>query len=156
LNGVSSITFGGTASDSIAVINSTTLHAWAPAHAAGLVNVAVANGYGSANGNLYTYVTPPSLSAVASPVPALGLIHGGTAVTLSGANLTGVTTVTFGGAPASSVSVVNANTITCVTPAHAKGLVDIVATNGYGSATLTNGFTYLIPAAGFNIPNMGI
>ena len=156
MNGVSSVTFGGVAASPIAVINSTTVHAWVPAHAAGLVNVAVANGYGSGNANVFTYVTPPSLSAVASPVPALGLTHGGTAVTLTGANLSGVTSVTFGGAAATSVVVVNANTITCITPAHARGLVDIVATNIYGSGTLSNAFTYLLPAAGFNMPMMGV
>ena len=157
LTGVNSVTFGGVAASPIAVINSTTVHAWAPAHAAGLVNVVVTNSYGTGTGtNVFTYVTPPSLSAVASPVPALGLTHGGTAVTLTGANLTGVTSVTFGGAAATSVVVVNATTITCITPAHARGLVDIVATNTYGSATLANGFTYLLPAAGFNMPMMGV
>ncbi len=153
MDGVNSVTFGGVAASPIAVINSTTVHAWVPAHAAGLVNVVVTNGYGSGNANAYTYVVPPSLSACN---PVLGLTHGGMAVTLTGANLSGVTSVTFGGTAATSVVVVNANTITCITPAHARGLVDIVATNTYGSGVLANGFTYLLPAAGFNMPMMGI
>ena len=124
--------------------------------AAGLVNVAVTNAYGTATGNIFTYVTPPSLSSVVSPVPALGLTHGNTVVTLAGANLTGVTSVMFGGVAATNVVVVNANTITCRTPAHEKGLVNITATNGYGTGTLVNGWTYLLPAAGFNMPMMGI
>jgi len=155
MGGVSAVSFGGVAASPIAVINSTTVHAWAPAHAAGLVNVVVTNGYGSGSGNVYTYVTPPSLSSISSPVPPMGLTLGGTAVTLTGANLAGTTSVTFGGAPATDIVVVNANTVTCKTPPHNRGLVDVTATNGYGTATLASCFTYLLPASGFNMPMMG-
>ena len=46
--------------------------------------------------------------------------------------------------------------LTFKTPPHAKGVVSITATNGYGTATLANCFTYLLPASGFNMPMMGI
>ena len=156
MSGVNAVSFGGTpVTAGIAVINSTTVHAWAPPHAAGLVNVVVTNGYGSGNANAFTYVTPPSLSSISSPVPPMGLTLGGTAVTLTGANLAGTTSVTFGGAPATDIVVVNANTVTCKTPPHNRGLVDVTATNGYGTATLASCFTYLLPASGFNMPMMG-
>ncbi|MCP4712719.1 MAG: cell surface receptor IPT/TIG domain-containing protein, partial [Planctomycetes bacterium] len=32
--------------------------------------------------------------------------------------------------------------MTCTTPAHAAGAVDVVVTNDFGSDTLVNGFTY--------------
>lgn len=56
-------------------------------------------------------------------------------------------TVTFGGSSAISVVVVDQYTITCVTPAHAAGAVNVVVTNADGgTATLTNGFTYVAPS----------
>jgi hypothetical protein len=48
--------------------------------------------------------------------------------------------------------VVNATTVTCKTAARGPGVVNVVASNVYGSSTLTNAFTYMLPAAGFNIP----
>lgn len=56
-------------------------------------------------------------------------------------------TVTIGGVAATSVVVVNQLTITCTTPAHAAGAVDVVVTNlDGGTATLTNGYTYVAPS----------
>jgi IPT/TIG domain len=118
------------------------------------VNVNVSGGVAAGAGaNLYSYVTPPSLS---STNPVRGLTLGGTAVTLTGANLSGTTSVTFGGTAATSVVVVNATTVTCVAPAHADGLVNIVVTNPYGVATLASSYTYILPASGFNMPMLGI
>jgi hypothetical protein len=154
MSGVSSVTFGGAAATGISA-SASSVTCTTPAHAAGLVNVVITNAYGSANANIFTYVTPPALSAIASPVPANGLIFGGTAVTINGTNLTGTSSVTFGGTAATDV-VVTATTITCKTPAHARGLVNVVVTNPYGSATLTNAFEYLLPASGFNMPMMGV
>jgi fructose/tagatose bisphosphate aldolase len=62
--------------------------------------------------------------------------------------LTGATGVTFGGSAATSVNVVNSTTVTAVTPAHAAGAVDVVITTPSGSATDTNGYTYLTTAVG--------
>lgn len=53
-------------------------------------------------------------------------------------------TVTFGGSAATAIVVASATSITCLTPAHAAGAVDVKVTNpDGGSATLTNGFLYL-------------
>lgn len=52
-------------------------------------------------------------------------------------------TVTFGGVSATSIVVVSQFKITCLTPAHAVGAVNVVVTNPDGqAATLTNGFSY--------------
>ena len=83
---------------------------------------------------------------VTSCTPDSGSTAGGTGVTIAGANFTGATGVTFGGDAATSVSVVSDISITCVTPAHAAGAVDVVVTTSAGSGTLTNGFTYINPA----------
>ncbi len=84
-----------------------------------------------------------------SIVPNLGPCSGGTSVMISGEgfNQSGTTTVAFGGTYATDV-VVNSGYgevlfITCTTPAHVSGSVDIVVTNSYdGSGTLASGFTY--------------
>src|SRR4029450_9733682 len=52
----------------------------------------------------------------------------------------------FGGAPASGMTFVNATTLTATTPAHASGAVNVGVTNPDGkSAARAGGFTYLAP-----------
>ena len=77
--------------------------------------------------------------------PQTGSISGGDSVTITGTGFVsgGSLGVTFGGAAATSVTVVNATTITCTTPAHAPGVVDVVLTNGDGQPTTAfSAFTY--------------
>lgn len=90
--------------------------------------------------------TMPLPPTVTSCTPDSGSTAGGTPVTIAGQYFTGATGVTFGGDAATSVSVVSDTEITCVTPAHAAGAVDVVVTTSAGSGTLTNGFTYINPA----------
>lgn len=80
--------------------------------------------------------------------PSSGSASGGRGVTLIGSGFTGVTGVTFGGVAATSVNFVDSTTVTAVTPAHAAGAVDVEITTLSGSATDTNGFTYLATAVG--------
>lgn len=80
---------------------------------------------------------PPTLSNI---TPNTGSPLGGTNVTITGTNLSGAS-VTFGGTSATNVTA-SATQITCTTPAHTSGAVDVVVTTSGGSATLTGGFTY--------------
>lgn len=80
--------------------------------------------------------------------PSTGSASGGTGVLLSGTGLTGVTSVTFGGTPATSVNVINSTTVTAVAPAHAVGAVDVVISTPGGGATLSDGYTYVATAVG--------
>jgi hypothetical protein len=85
------------------------------------------------------------LPVVLSVTPASGAIVGGTAVTLTGVNFTGATSVLFGGLACTSLVVVNSSTITCVTPAHVSGTVDVIVTTPAGSSTgvgTADDFTY--------------
>lgn len=76
--------------------------------------------------------------------PLSGAPGGGTAVTITGTGFVTGATVTFGGQPATSVVVVSGTSITCVTPAHVAGAVDIVVTNPDTQlGTLAAGFTYV-------------
>lgn len=134
--------FGDDPATGITVVNPRTLTCVTPAHAAGLVDITLSTSFGSDSLiDGFTYYDPPELTGIA---PVHGTVSGGTAVTLTGNHFTfsADTTVTFGGAPASNVVVVDSMTVTCDTPSHAAGLVDVTLTNGNGSDTLTNAFTY--------------
>ncbi len=146
LTGATSVTLDGIAATAVTVVNATTVTATAPAHAAGAVNVVITTPGGSATRpNGFTYVVLPTIAGVtANSGPA----SGGSGITVTGTNLTGTTALTIGGVPATSVNVVNSTTVTAVTPAHAVGAVNVVITVPAGSATLTNGYTYLATSVG--------
>ena len=79
--------------------------------------------------------------------PDSGPATGGTVVTLTGDNLAGVTSVTFGGAAGTALNTTNATkgpdgSITVTTPAGTAGAVDVVLVDPSGNLTLTGGFTY--------------
>lgn len=138
-----SLTIGGVAATNVVVTSSTTLTAKTPAHAAGAVDVVVAtpSGSGGTGNGLYTYATVPIVTAISPPT---GPIGGGQAVTITGQNFTGATSVTIGGS-AATIGTVSATTITATTPAHAAGQADVVVTTPIGTGTGTNIYTYVVP-----------
>jgi formylglycine-generating enzyme required for sulfatase activity len=81
----------------------------------------------------------PTVSSVS---PTSGSTLGGTAITITGTNLTGASSVTVGGVAATSVVVVSPTRITAVTPAGTAGAKTVAVTTAGGTATVTNGFTY--------------
>lgn len=86
-----------------------------------------------------------AVPVIASVVPATGLAAGGLAVKILGTGLIDVTSVTFGGTAidTSKLDVVSDNEIRVVTPAHAAGAVNVVATDPDGTSTGgTAAFTY--------------
>ncbi len=92
--------------------------------------------------------TAPTITLIR---PNSGSTAGGTAVTITGTNFRAGASVTFGGSAATSVTVVNATTITAVTPARATGRVNVAVTNSDAtSATLANGYFYAPPPAPAN------
>lgn len=120
------------------------------AYAAGVVTMRVATANGSegnvANVDLvecrftYTVGAPPTVTAI---TPAKGPISGGTQVEIEGTLFHYDATVAIGGVAATDVSISYTGKITCVTGAHAAGVVDVVVTNAGGSGTLASGYTYL-------------
>src|SRR5436190_8433850 len=140
------VTIGGNAATGVTVVNSTSITATTPAHAAGGVGVTVTNADSQSGtaATAFTYVPPAP--AIGSVTPASGSTAGGTAVTITGANFAAGAAVTIGGVAATGISVVNSTTITAATPAHAAGVVNVTVTNADSqSATLTNGFIYAAP-----------
>lgn len=94
---------------------------------------------GAQYGAVWVFTQPPTISSVTANS---GSLSGGTGVTISGTLFGSTTAVTFGGSAATNVVVVDANTITATTPAHAQGAVDVVVTTEHGSATSVNAYTY--------------
>jgi IPT/TIG domain len=81
-------------------------------------------------------------ATVTAVTPNEGAAAGGTDVVITGTNLGGVLGVTFGGQAATLVRALSETRVSCRTPAHAEGTVNVVVTDDSGAKTLTNGFTY--------------
>ncbi|MFM4808404.1 putative Ig domain-containing protein [Aeromonas hydrophila] len=127
--------------------STTTLHG-APT-TAGTYTFSITLNDGLNQGGVATYtlvVTSSAVPTLTSVAPNSGSTAGATSVTLTGTDFTGATAVSFGGTAASGYIVNNATTITATTPAHAAGAVNVVVTTPSGTATLTNGYTYTVPA----------
>lgn len=143
------VTFDGVGAVDVVVVNGTTITCTAPVHAiAGAVDVALTtNGQTATRTAAFTYEAPPPPPAVTLDIinPNTGTTAGGTAVTLTGSQFLAGATVSFGGAVATNVVVVNSTTITCTTPPHASGAVDVVLDTNGQTATLLSGFTYILP-----------
>jgi hypothetical protein len=91
--------------------------------------------------NGFLYVLPPKPTSV---TPDHGPTSGGTSVTVSGTGFQPGAMVTFDGNPA-DCTVVDASTITCITPPGDPGPADVQVTN-------PDGFTGLLPAGYVYVP----
>jgi formylglycine-generating enzyme required for sulfatase activity len=123
-----------------------------PAGAAGAKNVAVTTAAGTSTlKSGFTYVVPTPAPTVSSVSPTSGSTLGGTAITITGANLTGASSVTVGGVAATSVVVFSPTSITAVTPAGTAGAKTVAVTTAGGTASLTNGFTYVVSSGWYTV-----
>ena len=89
----------------------------------------------SALNDLYV-AAEPRVSGIS---PATG--SSGESVTITGTNLTGTTSVSFGATAATSVTAVSSTSITAMVPP-GTGAVNVTVTTPSGSTMLWNGFTY--------------
>jgi uncharacterized protein (TIGR03437 family) len=146
------VTFDGIPARQVTVLGSSAMTAIAPARRAGAVTVRVKNRRGTATlARGFTYYEPgdnggnrrtPVLGSIS---PASGSIRGGTVVTLTGANFTPETIVSFGSKDA-LVTFVNGNMLRAVTPvATTNGAVDVTARNGVRQTTMAGAFDYVSP-----------
>ena len=145
LTGASSVTVGGVAATNLVVVSATSITAKTPTGTAGVKPVVVTTPGGVATlAGAFTYVQAPTIASV---TPSTGVLAGGTAITITGTNLTGAISVTVGGTQATSVVVVNATTITALTPAATEGLKPIIVSTLGGATTQTVLFNYInVPA----------
>jgi hypothetical protein len=157
LTDTSGVTFGGTAVTSVRVESATRVTCVTPAHAAGAVNVVLtAPGGAVTSTSGYTYTSVVAAPTITSLARNQGPDAGGRMVTITGTNLTGTSGVTFGGTAATLVTVVSPTTVTCVTPAHAAGVVDVVVTVPGDSVTMSDGYHFMSPPSITSMtPNSG-
>ena len=138
--GATAVNFGSTPATTFTVNSATLITATSPAATPGSVAVTVTAPGGtspSTTADLYTFIAAaPSVSSVS---PASGPAAGGTAVTISGTSLTGATTVSFGGIPASTFTVNSASSITATAPpGTATSVVGVTVTGPGGTSTVTS------------------
>jgi len=134
--------FGGVPAANVAFVNTSSMTATTPPHAAGSVDVVLScssDGFTFANG--FTYVAAsPAVSAVA---PSFGSIKGGTLVDISGTNFRSGCWPFFDNVAATAAVFVSATEMTAEAPPHAAGNVTVaIRCTAAPNGTLANGFTY--------------
>jgi len=147
LLGATSVTFGGITAD-ISSVSATEVRVTTRARAAGTVTVGIVTPNGTATRtDAFTYTAVPTIISVS---PSTGTTSGGTAVTITGVNLLGATSVTFGGTTA-DISSVSATEVRVTTRARAAGTVTVSIVTPNGTATRNNAFTYAAPQVAISL-----
>ena len=119
-----------------------------PAHAAGTVGVTVTNPGGATVtlASALVYADMLAAPSIASSTPASGSTFGGNIITIAGANFQTGATVKIDGVVCTVPNVTSATSMTCRTPSHALGIVNIVVQNPDAQmGTLTSGFNFVNP-----------
>lgn len=143
-DGATSVLFGGTAAQSFTTNSSTSITAIVGSGSSGTVTVITP--LGKANFDGFTFIPKPTITSF-SPSSALA----GTTITIKGTDLTGITSITFGGLPASSFNEVSSTEVTAVLGSGNTG--DIVVTGAGGTAS-TAGFKAIPSITSFS-PSTG-
>ncbi|MDN8548976.1 IPT/TIG domain-containing protein [Microbacterium sp. NM3R9] len=129
--GATAVLFGGVPATSFTVESDTRITAVVPA-GTGVVDVEVVGSAACGAETLpdgYEYTDEPVIGTID---PVRGPETGGTVVTITGSNFTGVTSVTFDGRPGSALTVVSDTELRVTTPAGAVGDADVVVTGPAG------------------------
>lgn len=138
------VSIGGSSCSSVNVVSSTQITCVTGSNSAGVKSVVVTNpdGFSGTLSNAYTYQAAPTISSINV---SAGALSGGTAISITGTGFLSGATVLIGGTSATSVVVNSSTSISCVTPAHAAGLVSIVVTNTDSQfGTGSNLYTYQV------------
>ena len=139
LTGATNVKVGGIAA-TVLTNSATTITASTPTGTAGAQSVDVTTIGGTATkASAFTYVALPTISSVSPPS---GPLTAGTAITITGTNLTGAISVKVGGVAATNINI-TATSITAKTPAGTDGAKDVVVTTFGGMATKSGAFTYI-------------
>lgn len=139
------VTFGGTAVGDAQLVDAQTIRGTLPPRSqAGAVDVVVASAAGQATlpqGFTYHDVAAMSISGINPPN---GPLAGGTTVTITGHGFQGgATTVVFGSANGTGVTVASDSSLSVLTPAGAAaGAVSVTIHNNNGTASLPSAFVY--------------
>lgn len=139
----STVAFGANPATNVTFVSSTQLTATAPA-GTGTINVRVTTVEGTsaiAAANQFTYVS--LVPTVTNLNPNTGSSLGGTNVTITGTNFTGVTAVNFGGTVLSPIAAPTAPTVTSVNPNTGPGAGGTTVTITGTGFEATPGFIFI-------------
>jgi hypothetical protein len=154
LGEASTVTFGTTPAASFTVVSPTSVTAVSPP-STGVVDVTVSTPEGSSPAGAqdrFSYdVPPPSITGIS---PASGPEAGGTAITVTGADLTGATAVKFGATNAISFTVNSDTSLTAVSPG-GTGAVDVSVGTSRGTSTSGPSDRFTYEPAGSGLPEIG-
>jgi hypothetical protein len=145
------VAFGPNQATNVDVISPTVITASSPPGTVGGTPVTVTDLGGTSGPQTFTYTAsntppPPTPAPVVTGItPSSGAPAGGNPVEVVGTNLCGVISVTFGGTPATNVTVNAACTIVTVDAPPGTGTVPVVITTSGGSATSPVDYTYTPP-----------
>jgi hypothetical protein len=84
----------------------------------------------------------PAPTAAAALSPTSGAAAGGTAVTVTGTNLSGVVAVLFDDVPGTGLTVTSDTSVAVTTPAHGAGAVTVTIVTPGGVVKKTTAFTF--------------
>lgn len=141
LSNMASVSFGGTPGT---IISSSATEAFivSPQRPVGQILVTVITPTGSSSNNesaKFTYKDQPvTVVPTISAVSPSTLSTSGGLVTITGTNLTDVSSISFGGVQGSSISIMSDTSLTVVAPAHAAGVVNVVASSAGVSSAISS------------------
>ncbi len=143
------VQFDGVSASDIVVVSAEEITCTTPPGSAGSVGVAVINADSvtSAESPQMQFLYEARVLEILSIEPSTGNIAGGDDIVILGRGFlglaTGNATVEFDGISATAILVESDERISCISPAHSLGDVDVVVTNTDGDTdTLEDGFTY--------------
>ncbi len=137
LSSVSALSFGATKATSFTISSDTSISAISPPESAGVVDVTVTTLAGvsaRSSADEFVYANLPTVTSIS---PNAGQQIGGDTITISGTNLSGASSVSFGSIFATSFSVVSPTEITTVDPPQAPSSVDVTVTTLGGTSPKT-------------------
>ncbi len=131
--GATSVSFGGTAATSFSVDSDVSISATVSSGSSGVVSVTSPGGTATSSG--FVFNPAPTITSFTPTANSSGAI-----VTITGTNFTGATSVTFGGTPAASFSVVSDTMITAVVALGSSGDLSVTTPGGI---TNSSGFIFI-------------
>jgi hypothetical protein len=134
-DGTTGVSFNATSATSFTIVSNLQIRATVPGGAtSGPISVTNADGTAQSSSN-FTVLAPPSITSF---TPTSGPV--GTAVTITGTNFTGVTSITFNGTPSASFTLDSDTQARAVVPA-AGTSGPIIVSNAAGNAGSVSNFT---------------
>ena len=143
------VMFGSTPAQSYTVNSASAITAVAPSHVAGQVDIIVDTMSGNSSANAsdkfnFTQAAP----TVTQVGPTSGGTAGGTAITVTGTNFTGASSVLFGTTIASSFTVTSSTSLMVTAPSHSAGMVDVTVVTSAGSSAVNPNDQYNYTSSG--------